>query len=268
MFPLASDELSLADISDFWSRDIKARPLELLALLEEAWWRGEIRGRAATSRLQLLQSMFRSLGGQAGPGIVFVREGDEPPPEVTELPDGFADVALRHVVPVPAADVSGWNEQMCEQAFEALAQTSSSDSYPDLAPFFASIKLSFAEFDKWREARGYFKPAFWSGPAASSNVTSDAPSGGRDVAQTSRSEKRKAGRKPIFAAPIRRVVFELMEYHGDLSDDDPEWSKQADVEKAVCEKLGDQAPCAESTIRGYVSKYIAEWRSSKTAEGR
>ena len=36
MFPLAANELSFADISDFWSREIKpkAYPFELLARLE------------------------------------------------------------------------------------------------------------------------------------------------------------------------------------------------------------------------------------------
>jgi hypothetical protein len=79
-------------------------------------------------------------------------------------------------------------------------------------------------------------------------------------------KKRTSGRKSSFATPIRQAVFALMGYHGDLSDDDPQWSKQADVEKAVCAKLGDQAPRAESTIREHVSKSIAEWRSSKKAD--
>jgi hypothetical protein len=252
MFPLARDELSFADISDYWSRDIKtARPDELLALLEKAWWRGEIRGQAATTRLQLLQSMFRSLGGRAGFGIVFVRKGDDPPPRVTELPDGSAVVDMRHVIPVPSDDVSGWNEQTCEQAFEGLAQTSSSDSYADLAPFFASIKLSFAEFDRWRKARGYPDPAFWRSPAEST-VKPEGPSADRVAAQTGRAQKRKSGRKSRFAAPIRRAVFKLMDHHGDLSDDDPEWSVQADVERAVSTEFGDDGP-AISPVRVHVS---------------
>jgi hypothetical protein len=53
-----------------------------------------------------------------------------------------------------------------------------------------------------------------------------------------------------------------MDHHGDLMDDDPEWSLQADVESAVRAKLGDNAP-AESTVRSYVSEFIAEWRELK-----
>jgi hypothetical protein len=115
MFPVTIQKLSFADISDYWSRYMKtAEPVELLALLEQAWWRGEIRGLAETTRLQLLQSMFRSLRERVDLGIVFVRVGDDPPPPVTELPDGFVNVDKRHVIPVPSDDVSGWNEQTCE----------------------------------------------------------------------------------------------------------------------------------------------------------
>jgi hypothetical protein len=96
MFPVSSGQLSFADISDYWSRYMRtAEPFELLARLEQAWWRGEIRGQAASTRLQLLQRMFRELGDRPDLGIVFIREGDEPPAEVTELPDGYADVDIR-----------------------------------------------------------------------------------------------------------------------------------------------------------------------------
>jgi hypothetical protein len=269
MFPVTRDNLSFADVSHFWSRYIEtAQPPELLALLEQAWWRGEFRGLAETTRLQLLQSMFRSLRERADLGIVFVRVGDDPAPTVTELPDGLMNVDMRHVIPVPSDDVSGWNEQTCEQAFEALAQTSSLESYPDLAPFFASIKLSFEEFDRWRKTRGYPKPAFWGGPAALT-MTPEATLGERDqAAQTSRPKNRTAGRKSRFAAPILSAVFNLMNHHGDLSDDDPEWSVQADVERAVRDKLGDDGPRAVSTVRRYVSSSITEWRKSKITDGR
>src|SRR5262245_17109127 len=123
MFPISSDRLSFIEISDFWSRDMgKAHPHELLTLLEQAWWRGKIRGIAATTRLELLQSMFTSLGERSDLGIVFVREGDEPPPQVTELPDGSASVEMRIHIPIPSEDVSSWNERKCNLAFDALVR--------------------------------------------------------------------------------------------------------------------------------------------------
>jgi hypothetical protein len=109
-------------------------------------------------------------GGPSDRIIVFVKEKDESLPRVTELPDGRAEVDMRHRIPVPSDDVSSWTEQMCLQAFGALAQTSSLASYPDLSPFFARIELPYRQFDNWRKARGYRKPTFWAGAAASNRL--------------------------------------------------------------------------------------------------
>ena len=93
-------------------------------------------------------------------------------------------------------------------------------------------------------------------PAASDEAT-------LSIGEAGLHPKAKAGRKS-FAVPIRQAVFELMEWHGDLSDDDRDWSRQADVEKAVRAKLGDGAPRADSTIREHVSSAIAEWQKKQT----
>jgi hypothetical protein len=79
-------------------------------------------------------------------------------------------------------------------------------------------------------------------------------------AQTS--QKPKVGRRS-FGPAIRQAVFGLMDWHGDLSGDDPEWSAQADVERAVREQLGDSGPRAVSTVRDHVSSAITEWRNKK-----
>jgi hypothetical protein len=79
--------------------------------------------------------------------------------------------------------------------------------------------------------------------------------------------KRKSGRKPRFDHLIVTALTELFEWHGDLQDDDKEWSIQADVERAVRAKLGDKAPSAVSTVRKYVSKFIAD-RKKPGGEGR
>jgi hypothetical protein len=272
---LSEQKLSVGEIAKYWSREMKPPTTrqELLDALSKAWWRGEIRGRAPSTRLQLLQSMFRSVGAGADLGIVFVREGDGPPPkgielpdgvvdiELTELPDGILEVSKRYHIPVPSGDIADWDEQTCEQAFNALAQISSTNSYPDTA-FFSSIQLSFEEFDRWRKALGYDEPAFWRDPAAST-VMPEARPGDRTTAQISRVQESRAGRKSSFAAPIRRAVFELMDYHGDLSDDDPQWSVQAHVERAVRDKLGEDGPRAISTVREYVRASIAQWRIKK-----
>ena len=46
---------------------------------------------------------------------------------------------------------------MCAEAFNAMAETSCTVGSPNFTPFFASIQLSFEEFDKWRRARRYIE---------------------------------------------------------------------------------------------------------------
>ena len=80
MFPIPKDKLSFRQIADFWSREIQppASRKELLALLEEAWWLGEIVGDAGFSRPELLKNMFKSK--RLFPDIVFVTKDDAGPP--------------------------------------------------------------------------------------------------------------------------------------------------------------------------------------------
>jgi hypothetical protein len=84
---------------------------------------------------------------------------------------------------------------------------------------------------------------------------------------TKGSKKRNAGRKPVFDRLIHEALVGLFEWHGDLSDYDREWSVQAHVEKAVRLKLGDKGPRAVSTVRNYVSNFIAE-RQKPGPKGR
>ena len=54
---------------------------------------------------------------------------------------------------------------------------------------------------------------------------------------TNETVRRKPGRNPKYAQLTNSALVGLFEHHGDLMDGDTEWSTQADVEKAVREKL-------------------------------
>jgi hypothetical protein len=78
----------------------------------------------------------------------------------------------------------------------------------------------------------------------------------------------KRGRKPnIPQKEIDIVVFKLLDYHGDLSDDDPKWCKQSQLEaetrKALSEKFKGAKIPLESTLRVYVSKSLRQGREQK-----
>jgi hypothetical protein len=163
MFPISKNKLSFREISDYWSREIQppASQLELLGLLEEAWWLGEVRGDSAKSRLQLLQAMFNSMHDRNDLGILFVLGEDTGPPNATELPDGCVEVDVRRRIIVPSGDTSTWDEHSCVDAFHTLAQTSSTVFYPEIAPGLTYIELTYGEFNNWCRKRGYPEPTFW-----------------------------------------------------------------------------------------------------------
>jgi hypothetical protein len=66
---------------------------------------------------------------------------------------------------------------------------------------------------------------------------------------------------------IDEVVFELIEHHGNLSNDDPKWQTQGQLEVATREKLekkfGKKSVPGESTLRSYVVISYGKWKEKK-----
>jgi hypothetical protein len=76
----------------------------------------------------------------------------------------------------------------------------------------------------------------------------------------------RRGRRPkIEWGTVRDFVHEKLEHHGLPQSGDPEWSCQADVERAVAKFIEKRfgIPMADSTIRERTVKFIAEWQAGK-----
>src|SRR5262249_2341225 len=167
VFPIAKAALSLLEISDYWSREIRpsASPNELLSILVSAWWLGELRGDSKHSPLQLLKIMYTSRF-RDDLGIVFI-VGDGAGPLPVELPDDSLKLDLRPQIHVPSSDTESWDEAACRDAFHALAEVTerkSIKSYREFAVMLPSIGLTCEEFNTWCRKRGYPKPKFWQPP--------------------------------------------------------------------------------------------------------
>jgi hypothetical protein len=170
MFPVSDPSLTFGEISDYWSREIRpsASKEELLNALECAWWLGEIHGTPGNpdfSRLNLLKKIFHWLRDKDDLGIEFVFEEDRAKPRFKMQTDGSAIIDRRHPVYLPSPNPDDWNEDLCKDAFRALAETSSTNSYPELVAIFRLIKLSYPDFFGWIAKRGYAKPGFWRRPS-------------------------------------------------------------------------------------------------------
>jgi hypothetical protein len=201
MFPIGDATLSFREISNHWSREIQppASRNELLRVLESAFWRGEIHGNSRWSRLEFLKGIYRPLHDRDDLGIVFIVGEDADKSRVEELPDGGAWVDLRRRIHLPSGDMDTWDERTCSDAFRALAETSSTESYPDVTPIFASIELSYEEFIRWLAKRGYSKPIFW------------------NPLPTARLTKRPRGRSPEYNWDgVKTKLVEHVKRHGPL----------------------------------------------------
>ena len=103
MFPSNKSELSFGEISQYWAPELGWSRDMVQALLESAWWLGEIYRFNAKVR-PASNSSKGCLSGCAtanSPAIVFVTPGSAPPPETRELADGHLAVDLRPRVFVP-----------------------------------------------------------------------------------------------------------------------------------------------------------------------
>jgi hypothetical protein len=185
MFPIGKSKLSLREIANYWAREIQppASRNELLQKLEAAWWLGQIRGDSVKSRLDLLKHMLAMYDGDDARIVFLVENFDEPQPK--QLPDGSVRVDVRHRIYLPSRDKNTWDESNCEDTFQSLAQTSSTESYPEMTPGLAWIELTFEEFTNWLLAEGYAKTKFWK-PLPATNQLKRAKRGGPSIERAQR----------------------------------------------------------------------------------
>ena len=185
MFPIGKSKLSLREIANYWAREIQppASRNELLQKLEAAWWLGQIRGDSVKSRLDLLKHMLAMYDGDDARIVFLVENFEEPQPK--QLPDGSVRVDVRHRIYLPSRDKNTWDESNCEDTFQSLAQTSSTESYPEMTPGLAWIELTFEEFTNWLLAEGYAKTKFWK-PLPATNQLKRAKRGGPSIERAQR----------------------------------------------------------------------------------
>lgn len=161
MFPIRDEELTLAKIADYWSREPEqlGRYKELLNKLEQAWLAGDLESNPPPSRAGLLRAMYRS----GRDDLVFLAPGDVPPPECREAGDGGIVYDPRIRAQVPSPDAATWTDENCSDALRTLAGNwQERDIMADLvAPILRSVSITRSSFMSWLESHGFDKPRFW-----------------------------------------------------------------------------------------------------------
>jgi len=118
MFPIYESTLSFAEISDYWAAELNISWEKVEALLESAWWLGEILGvPGPPTRLALLKSLFKRMRDQDPPRLLFITPDSKPPAKIVEQPDKSLLINLRPDVPVPSDDLGTWSVETCGSGF-------------------------------------------------------------------------------------------------------------------------------------------------------
>jgi hypothetical protein len=107
-----------------------------------------------------------------------------------------------------------------------------------------------------------------------SEIEASSRAGAPPEASAEESPPTRRGPPPKYAwDTIREETFRLMDHHGDFSDDDPKWNRQACLEKALllfcANKFGKDKEPSPSRLRDRdkIPRWLAEWRKPKEAVG-
>jgi hypothetical protein len=210
MFPIFEDKLSAREITDYWSREIQPRasPNELLASLERAFWLGKIKAETPITRLELLKRIFKWMRRGGSSPLVFVTREDGGPPRSIELADGSLKLDPRPRILVPSNDTDTWSEASCTSAFEVLAQSPSSEYYPEWTLVFLMMKITRDEFMRFLDVHGFDFVGFWRRPTDSSQqpLTPAPPAMIRKAIRDVYERARARGEKPPNTVELVKPV--------------------------------------------------------------
>jgi hypothetical protein len=209
MYFISKSELSFAEISEYWAPELRWSRDMVQAILEGAWWLGEILSVSRFTRLEFLKRLFKWMRNDDLPAIVFVTPRSAPPPGTIELPEGHLALDLRPRVFVPSEATETWSEASCIEAFQAMAEIPSLQYYPEWSPGFCARRLTRDAFFRWIAVRGFPYPTFWnrtnhkvSSPElkkASNRMVTDEVRRAYDIAD-------KEGKKPPNINEVTKLV--------------------------------------------------------------
>jgi hypothetical protein len=89
----------------------------------------------------------------------------------------------------------------------------------------------------------------------------------KSVSAAGPSKERKRGRPPVIQWDVLKTEFlRLMTYHGDVSNDDPEWNSNERVIAALMEFYSEKGKeVSRSALQPKVDEWLEEWRRSSVA---
>ncbi len=252
MFPISAATLPLVKIADYWSREIEppASRDELLALLELAWWLGELRGSSWDNRLQLLTKMFEKRGEPELQSVAFVSPNDAGPPTEIPLPDG--GIVVRQIVSVPDT-AQNWTEASCIDAFEALASLPSQEYFPLFSYSICFIDVTYDEFCSWIGYQGFHAPGFWKPSVANSGKIKTS----KDKSAAKKTQEPAEAPRRYSEAEVSRIYAKYRQESKPITD--------RDDDTAYMKKFGVGREWVRKERRKFPRRKRGERKSAKSA---
>jgi hypothetical protein len=260
LLPVFKAKLSVAEICAHWSQEINQSLNDILAFLEGGWWRGEIKGESAVTRLELLKKIFNWARDRPPGGIVFVTPQDVNLPQGEEMPDGgvsfhYDDLQRVRIV-VPSTDPDTWSEASCASAFETLAETPSLEYYREWSPVFLAMTLAHGEFMQWLTACKMELPRFWR-LSLDYTLLNRAPNAST-LPIGAGQRFRKRGRKPDKLERVKEAM------RGDIVDGRQTSDGLQNMrEKTLAEKYGASRDTARKARTAVLSEFVEESNRDK-----
>lgn len=270
MFPIQEETLTLQEISGYWVREISppASLYELIILLEQAWWRGELVEAGEPRRLGILRTLFE----MSQSDILFL-VGDDPGPQVRWiLDDGGEELDIRPHIRVPSNSPKDWTKENCASVFDSIAAQWTPNWVENTNWIRSTVELALrdtlierVEFFRWFNAAGYRpQPNFW-GDVSEAHLQAPLPeSSGQhlDTAEPTGTkplvQKSKGGRPPKYAWEAAQV--EILR----VADLDGLPKTQAELVRHLLDWFNtkfNQHP-DESEVKRFVSRYYGQLRAT------
>ena len=209
MFAISKPKLSFHEISHYWSQEIPESYEEILAFLEQAFWRGDIRTESG-SRLKLLKGMYDWWRKHGSARIAFVTPEDaaqpKPPPDESVLVD------MRLTILVPSTNPDEWSEDSCANAYQLLADAPSLAYYTERSPGFMALNLAYDQFVRLLTNHHRPLPNFWRPPVECPTQVSQEPKASpgeqaclKELAPIA-SQGRKRGPRPLKLESVKNAM--------------------------------------------------------------
>ena len=170
MLPIRENVLQLAEIAEYWSRELQEirTSTKIYAELLSGFWQNQLAAVNAHNlhpiqRLNVLKGINATRGLIPDhPGFTLVDCAEMIPPSVESHPDGTVTIDRGIYIVLPPNDAD-WTDGFLTAAYDQLAETRLDDFHEALKPPIVGLGATKEAFAAYCDLMGWRRPKFWFG---------------------------------------------------------------------------------------------------------